>query len=408
MRRLGVLLLVASGCVTVPFPRPTGALGVGTTRYEVTELGFDDPYAPTPGPRRIAVQAWYPALTDGEAPLPNPEDDVVAAFAEVGVPRWLIPQVPSRVVPEAPPVPGRYPVLIFNHGFMSYPAQNASLVEELVSHGYVVLSVGHPYESLLVRYPDGGVVTQRRDLPAAKVVIAGLKDLERQVKEAEPLLVKARAARTALELREAMLALMEQTAYAALVPVMELWRRDTRVVIDRLAELDSGGLAPQLKGVVDAERLGVFGHSMGGMVSGALAMADPRVKAGMSYDGAQLVPAGEAPYRLRAPFCFVYADTTKVGEQLSTDDGMNDALVVDGPPGSCGASIRGATHLSFSDASHWPLFARGVGRIDRTEMSTMLRAMTLGFFDHHLKGAPLAGFTPSATLRVRWAPMDRP
>jgi hypothetical protein len=44
--------------------------------------------------------------------------------------------------------------------------------------------------------------------------------------------------------------------------------------------------------------------------------------------------------------------------------------------------------------------ARALGRIDRGLMARTLRAMTLGFFDHHLKGRPLTGLTPSPTLRV--------
>lgn len=400
-------VLFVSGCASVPFPAPTGPFGVGTTRYEVSEAGFDDPYAPTPGPRRIPVQAWYPAAPDGGTPEPYLEEDVAKAFSELGAPRFLLPKEPSRSFLDAPPVPGRYPVLVFNHGFASYQSQSTSLMEELASHGYVVLSVGHPYESLVVRYPDGTVVPQRSDLPALKTVKEGLKDLEHQVAQTEPLLVKARAAQSADALREVMQTLARDVpGYAVLVPVLEVWVHDTRVVIDTLGQVNDGTLAPKLKGLVDAEKLGVFGHSLGGILAGQLAMSDPRVKAGMSFDGAQLAPQGDVPYRLQAPFCFLYADTTKVGDQLTTDDGMNDALVVDGPPGSCGASLRGATHLNFSDMNHWSLMSRAMGTIDREEMTRLLREMTLGFFDHHLKGEPLTGFTPSATLRTRWAPVQ--
>lgn len=138
-------------------------------------------------------------------------------------------------------------------------------------------------------------------------------------------------------------------------------------------------------------------------------MSDPRVKAGMSYDGARLPPPGDTQCRLAAAFCFLYSDTVKAGARALRTDGMNDALVVDGPPGSCSVLVRGATHVSFSDMSHWPVMARAVGgaevRLDPTEMTELLNAMTLGFFDHHLKGAPLAGLTPSATLHIRWSPM---
>jgi hypothetical protein len=54
--------------------------------------------------------------------------------------------------------------------------------------------------------------------------------------------------------------------------------------------------------------------------------------------------APEAHYRLAAPFCFLYADTTKVGGVAVTNGAMNDALLAEAPAGSCGASLRGASH----------------------------------------------------------------
>lgn len=48
-----------------------------------------------------------------------------------------------------------YPVLVFSHGFWGAPGQNTVQMEELASHGYVVFSVGHPYESMELRFPDG-------------------------------------------------------------------------------------------------------------------------------------------------------------------------------------------------------------------------------------------------------------
>jgi hypothetical protein len=81
---------------------------------------------------------------------------------------------------------------------------------------------------------------------------------------------------------------------------------------------------------------------------------------------------------------------------------VNDALTLAGPPGSCGACIVGAGHLNFTDMNNMAMMSKALGPIDRGVMARTLRAMTVGFFDHHLKGAPLAGFGPSPTLRVHW------
>jgi dienelactone hydrolase len=201
-------------------------------------------------------------------------------------------------------VPGRFPVLLFNHGFGSFQKQSTSLLEELASHGYVVASLGHPSESLVVQFADGTSQGRRADHPAWVEITAGLKDLEKNVRELEPLFDRARGASDPASLRDAMNAIAAHRSYAELVPLVTAWRQDTAVVLDQLA---AGPLSAQ----VDSSQVGVFGHSLGGMVAGQLAMRDGRVKAGMSYDGAQLPLPGEVPSALRVPFCFVYADASK-------------------------------------------------------------------------------------------------
>jgi predicted dienelactone hydrolase len=58
----------------------------------------------------------------------------------------------------APPATGKFPVAVFNHGYLSYAAQHTALFEHLAANGYVVLSVGHPWESGGIVYPNGDAV----------------------------------------------------------------------------------------------------------------------------------------------------------------------------------------------------------------------------------------------------------
>lgn len=386
----------------VEIPRPSGPFAIGTCAFDVSDARVE-PFAPEPGPRRVPVVAWYPALeTDAEREpaLDEPLRDALSAMMHV--PRFLLRPGQSHAVRDAAAAPGRYPVVLFNHGLGSFQKQSASLLQDLASHGYVVLSVGHPYESLVVRHADGSIVRWRADLPAWRALEAGMKDLEGSVREAVPLLARAREAREPGALREAMQALAALPGYAPLPEVMERWADDTRAVLHRLPTLDE-----PLAGLVDASAVGVLGHSLGGMVSGLLAMTDTRVRAGMNFDGAQL-PVPNAPWALTAPFCFVYADTTRVGATEVTNEGMNDALAAAGPPGSCGACIVGSAHLNFTDMNNLASMAKALGSIDRGVMARTLRALTVGFFDHHLKGRPLTGFTPSPTLRLSCPPVSAP
>lgn len=383
----------------VELPGPSGPYAVGFCEFEVSDPQRLETLGSAPTPRRVPVIAWYPALPSDAPREPALDDAVRDALSDLTrVPKLMLRPGRSYAVRDAVAVRGRFPVVLFNHGLGSFQKQSASLLQELASHGFIALSLGHPFESLVVQYRDGATVKWRRDLPAWRAMEAGLKDLEGALKEAAPLLERARASHDAARLREAMDELAKLPGYAPLPELMERWADDTRQVLDHLAELDDGTLATPLKGLVDTSRVGALGHSLGGMVSGLLAMAEPRVRAGMNFDGAQL-PTPGGPWALRAPFCFVYADAAKVGATVVANEGMNDGLLADAPAGSCGVCLTGAAHLNFTDMNNVAMMAKALGSIDRGEMARTLRALTVGFFAHHLSGAPLSGFSPSPVLR---------
>ena len=45
----------------------------------------------------------------------------------------------------------KYPLLVFSHGAYGIKASNTSTYTELASHGYVVVSIDHPYHSFYTR-----------------------------------------------------------------------------------------------------------------------------------------------------------------------------------------------------------------------------------------------------------------
>ncbi len=49
------------------------------------------------------------------------------------------------------------PVVIYSHGYTSFLGQNTALMEELASHGYIVYSAQHTYDSSPVVFPNGDV-----------------------------------------------------------------------------------------------------------------------------------------------------------------------------------------------------------------------------------------------------------
>ncbi|MFD2881538.1 hypothetical protein ACFTAO_45695 [Paenibacillus rhizoplanae] len=52
---------------------------------------------------------------------------------------------------------GKYPLIVFSHGAFGVRESNASTFTELASHGYVVVSIDHPYHSFYTQGADGKV-----------------------------------------------------------------------------------------------------------------------------------------------------------------------------------------------------------------------------------------------------------
>lgn len=147
------------------WPETRGPFPIGTLEFEVTDPIRSAQYAPVPTTtRRLYVRAWYPAgnvagcsrrpyFTEAEvgivpalslALLKQPPDALRGAT-----------RLPTNAWVGAPPAAGRFPVVVFNHGYLSYPAQHTALFEHLATNGYVVLSVGHPWESGGIVYSNG-------------------------------------------------------------------------------------------------------------------------------------------------------------------------------------------------------------------------------------------------------------
>src|SRR5690349_2368632 len=132
--------------VETTLPRPTGSRGVGVTDIELVTPPRAD------GEDRLLVRAWYPAASGSHRP-PRPyatdaERAMLRSWIERRNPTWraatsvdLLAAMSTHSVPEAPVVGRDHPVIVFSHGADMYPGQSTALMEDLASHGFVVLSL---------------------------------------------------------------------------------------------------------------------------------------------------------------------------------------------------------------------------------------------------------------------------
>jgi len=148
-------------------PSPTGPCPIGTlTRHWVDHDRRDIFAGPGAGPRELMVQLWYPARPDPGAPRAAYVDDPRtleqlallmelprSAFAGTG-------SIRTHAVRDAPVAKEQeaYPVLVFSHGRCEVREHNTFQVEELASHGYVVVTIDHPSAASGASFPDGRLV----------------------------------------------------------------------------------------------------------------------------------------------------------------------------------------------------------------------------------------------------------
>jgi len=346
-------------------PKPDGPYDIGTTTMHLVDREREERFTDDPADsREIMLQFWYPAAdsNDDRAAYMDPETFDWLKH-ESPIPLFWIPDdgytsAMPHAVRNAPAVPGEtFPVLLFSHGYDGVREIYTSLVEELVSHGYIVAAVQHPYVAGVTVFPDGRVV-------------------EHQPAPADP---------------------GEAEAYFEMA--FDSVTGDIDFVLDCLPGMDI-----PLQASFDLDRVGIYGHSFGGGASAAACNRDDRVLAGAALDGyfySDVVENGS-----KKPFLSLLADghfERDASLQQMWNRTQSDIYM---------ATAAGAAHYSYTDvglllthvAPLIPRQAVGFGSIEPRRLIEIANAYTLAFFDAYLKEQPLdallnlAGQYPEVTF----------
>jgi hypothetical protein len=213
----------------------------------------------------------------------------------------------------------------------------SALAEELASHGYVVVGLNHPYDVAAVALAAGGVAQF-----ADEAWPAALADRQAFVSQR----------------------ITERTA-------------DVRFVLDQLEALNARGADP-LSGRLDLSRVGVWGHSLGGITAAQACLADARVSACLNLDGLQAggpFSAEPDPVPPAQPFLFITKETALPPAVAR--------LLAASPTTSAWVTVAGAAHDSFTDG---PLLTPGLLPLPNTAdaITAITRRHMLAFFDEVL------------------------
>ncbi len=360
----GLLLLAAATALPIllPVPQftaPTGPYAVGTKIYALTDTSRPEIYSSLPNqPRKFIVQIWYPAKPGSEAqraPWIDGADVVAPSLADwIGLPHFFLNQISlaksnsyqdaSSDTSGAP-----YPLLVFSHGWDGFRTQNLYQVQELASHGYIVVSVEHPYGAVATVFPDGNIAY---NYPAALPT------------SAPPDLFQAAAHR-----------------------LIQQWSGDISYTLDFMNQLNQNDPDGLFTNTIDMNKIGVFGHSLGGGASIEFCGTDLRCKAGLTED-AYMAPVTPdvLSHGTQQPFLYMFS------QQWLTQDNIAAFNQYYGHVAHSNRviTILGSNHDDFTDLpALTPLasFLGLKGPINSARAQQIIDAYSLAFFDQTLKGA---------------------
>jgi dienelactone hydrolase len=354
-------------------PTPTGPFAVGRTTYVWSDPAHLDPTAPQPGTKReLLAWIWFPAAPRQQSQtfddyLPAPWRTALERQSGALLANFLtrdLSRVRAHSIRDAELSPQNrsYPLVLMRAGLAALTTDYTTLVEDLASHGYVVVGFDAPYRSFVVVFPDGRVIARATQNNADLVSGPRQEQLANKLAQA--------------------------------------WSADMGFALDQLERLNASDPSGRFLGRLDMQWVGVFGHSLGGATALQFCHDDSRCKAGIDVDGAPLgrvVADG-----VTQPFLFLLSNhkgESDAGEpEAIRQAGANIHSIYDRLPDDRRwmIMIRGADHYRFSDDGAMlksPLMMRvlrtvGVVRLDGRRQVALTAHYISAFFDVYLKEAP--------------------
>ncbi|MCR8658711.1 alpha/beta hydrolase family protein [Paenibacillus endoradicis] len=317
-------------------PKVTGEYEVTTATYTYTDKNRIEEFINTGENRHVNVEFWYPKNADDT-----------------------------------------YPLLVFSHGAYGIRSSNASTYTELASHGYVVVSIDHPYHSFYTASEDGktSIINTEFYQEVSNANKDGIYTIEQ--------------------------------AYVLFQKWMKLRTDDMNFVIDMILNNSKSDNDPIYQ-LINTDKIGVFGHSMGGAASVWLGRERDDIDAVVNIDGPMfseliydketndLVVKGNT---YSTPLLNLYSDdvwiqldnSSTYAANKAADKTFSEVYTV---------HFQGAKHLSLTDLPLFsPILANmlqgGKADIDKYYCIETQNQIILNFFDFELKG--IGSFTPKTT-----------
>ena len=263
---------------------------------------------------------------------------------------------------------GSYPLVLFSHGATGMIESNISTCENLASNGYIAVSVGHPYQAIMVQDTSGQVTTIDPEFLNNVLTDNGSDSSEHNRKVYEQ-------SRQWLAVRTG----------------------DVNFVLDTI--LDRHDAGDDIFRMIDTDHIGLFGHSLGGATAVAVGRERSDISAVIDLEGTMF---GE--YEGYADNQYIYNETPYPVPLLDVNSGWLyeearnyigqqyvNFYVGEHAVDFHEAVFENAGHLNYTDLPLVsPILADilGSGSVDPLQCLENVNEMVLDYFNHYLKGIP--------------------
>ena len=362
--------------------------------YELTDPSRAEPLSPTPNARRkMMVYVWYPTdrkAQDGKdaAPYLPGFDEVRSRISSGDIAGMFRPatyegpqSLPVTAVVDGAPIAGgsqKFPLLLFSHGWGNPTFLYTAELQDIVSHGYVVAAIDHPYDTTYTRFQDGDVAFFAQERFNREVA-----------KQPHGLSTYAKER-------------------------VEVMGQDNQYALTQLLKyVDTRSLKAPFYRRIDKEKIGAFGHSIGGLAAARTCQIDPRVKACMDQDsidyrGSAFIVSDLQQSETQPFFLFVVssadvwsqralnpsdadlaqqkltrAEFDMIMKEQQKNQTKQLAEIAGGSYRLMLFDLPGYTHRSFTDQT---LLASKLDREQSLHNFRVAETYTLAFFDKYLKG----------------------
>lgn len=357
-----VIFLVACG-IGAGWLLPIVTLPTPTGRYEVGIV--DRALMDEKRGRRLMVSVWYPAAKGGTpAPLTHHPKEVAAGLGNLaglpGLPFEYLRYFKLSAAEGAPLLAegSPFPILVFSHGLVGMRLQNSSTMQDLASHGYIVVAIDHTDAAAVTVFPDDEV--RYYDL-------ARFSDPS-DVKPDKDFVNNR---------------------------VFPAWVADQQFIYDTLEKWAVDDTV--FGGKLDLTRIGSFGHSFGGATALEVCRVDTRCRAAVNMDGGLYGDIRTEP-AVRPLLLMTSADSSRNAEAVEKWTKM----IVNAHAPAYWFELPNSTHFSFTITQLLSPLLVPKNFNPRAGLHTIDSYLST-FFDLHLRGIETSrAEQPSGETDVNW------